>query len=103
MKNRGLQAICLAGVLSIVLTGCTTAIPDRLEVRDVGSGRTYQTYKPWGEVEKGVGFSFVDIETGRRVNLTNYEVRTLEGKKDVGNDTPEAKAFKAAKERGGVK
>ncbi len=83
--------------------GCTTAIPPKLEVRDVSSGRTYETYEPWGEVTKGIGYEFTDIETGKHVTLTNYEVKTLESKKDVPNDGPEAKAFKEAQARGGVK
>ena len=88
---------------AMLLVGCSTNIPPRLEVRDVSSGRTYQTYKPWGEVEKGIGYSFTDIETGRKITLTNYELRTLEGQKSVSNDSPEAQAYKTAKVRGGVK
>jgi hypothetical protein len=93
------------GVLTLLpaLSGCGTSIPPRLQVRDPGSGRTYETYQPWGHVEKGVGYGFTDIETGRRVTLTNYELRTLEEKKTVPGDSPEAKAFAEAKVRGGVK
>jgi hypothetical protein len=85
-----------------LLTGCGTTIPPRLEVRNPGSGQTYQTYEPWGRVERGVGYEFTDIETGRRVTLTNYEVRTLEGEKTVPGDSPEAKAFEEAKSRWGM-
>ena len=42
-------------------TGCATNIPPKLQVRDVGSGRTYTTYQPWGTVEKGVGYGFTEI------------------------------------------
>ena len=83
--------------------GCGTSIPPKLEVRDVSSGRSYVTYQPWGEVEKGVGYSFTDVETGRRINLQNYELSTLEGKKTVPGDSAEAKAFAMARARGGVR
>jgi hypothetical protein len=89
-------------VLALFITGCGVNIPPKLEVRDVGSGRTYTTYQPWGEVERGVGYQFTDVETGRRINLTNYELRTLEGKKSVPGDSAEAQAYAAAKTRGGV-
>lgn len=88
--------------LALAVTGCTTTIPPRIEVRDVSSGRMYNTYQPWGKVTKGVGYEFTDIETGSRVTLTNYEIRTLEAQKSVGTDTPEARAFKEAKARGGI-
>src|SRR4051812_30913360 len=94
------SAAC-AGLLFVA--GCGVNIPPKLEVRDVGSGRMYQTYQPWGEVEKGVGYAFTDIETGRRINLTNYEIRTLESGKSVSGESAEAKAFAEAKTRGGVK
>ena len=100
---RKLVAACLAGVFAVALTGCATEIPARLEVRDVTSGRTYQTYEPWGQVEKGMGYRFTDIQTGKRINLTNYELRTLEAKKSVDNNSSEATEFKEAKARGGVK
>ncbi len=102
MQRSALSAAVLIA-LSLSLAGCGTAIPPKLEVRDVGSGRTYTTYQPWGEVEKGVGYQFTDIETGRRINLQNYELRTLEGKKTVPGDSAEAKAFAMARTRGGVK
>src|SRR5690349_5277438 len=88
---------------ALALAGCATQIPPRLEVRDVSSGRTYQTYKPWGQVEKGIGYGFTDIESGRKITLTNYEVRTLEDQKSVSPESPDAKSFEAAKARGGVK
>jgi hypothetical protein len=96
--NRLVPSVMVVGVLA----GCGTNIPPKLEVRDPGSGRTYQTYQPWGQVEKGVGYGFTDIETGRRVTLTNYEITTLEAKKTVPADSPEAQAFKSAKQRGGL-
>ena len=89
-------------VLAIV-AGCGTSIPPRLEVKDPASGRTYQTYQPWGHVEKGVGYTFTDVQTGKMVTLTNYEIKTLETKKTVPSDSPDAKAYKEAKARGGVK
>jgi len=100
-----MRAIRLCGVLlaATFLTGCGTNIPPRLQVRDVGSGRTYTTYQPWGQVEKGVGYAFTDAETGRRITLTNYEISTAEGPKTVAADSAEAKAYQAAKERGGLK
>jgi hypothetical protein len=87
------------------LVGCSsgTAIPPKLEVRDTGSGRTYHTYEPWGQVEKGVGYSFTDSDTGSKVTLTGYEVKTMEAAKTVASDSPEATAFKESKTRGGVK
>jgi hypothetical protein len=93
----------LAAGLTLFVAGCATNIPPKLEVRDVSSGRTYTTYKPWGQVEKGVGYGFTDAETGRKIMLTNYEVRTLEAEKSVSPDSAEAKSFEAAKARGGVK
>jgi hypothetical protein len=93
----------MVSVLGLSAAGCGVTIPPKLEVRDVGSGRTYQTYQPWGEVEKGIGYQFTDIETGRRINLQNYELRTLEGKKTVPADSADAKAYDTAKTRGGVK
>jgi hypothetical protein len=96
-------AMFMGGVLVLSAAGCGVTIPPKLEVRDVSSGRTYQTYQPWGEVEKGVGYQFTDIETGRRINLQNYELRTLEGKKSVPGDSAEARAYATAKDRGGVK
>jgi hypothetical protein len=88
---------------TIVVAGCAVNLPPKLEVRDVSSGRTYTTYKPWGQVEKGVGYGFTDLETGRKIMLTNYEIRTLEAEKSVPPDSPEAKSFESAKARGGVK
>lgn len=88
--------------LTLFVAGCATDIPPKLEVRDVASGRTYTTYQPWGEVSKGVGYEFTDIETGKHITLTNYELKTLEGKKSVPNESSEAMNFKQAKVRGGV-
>ena len=101
--RRTVLAVAVAGMGLLLSTGCGTKIPPRLQVRDTGSGRTYETYQPWGRVEKGVGYGFTDIETGRRVTLTNYELRTLEDEKSVPGDSEEAKAFDEAKARGGVK
>jgi hypothetical protein len=101
-RGRLVIGLLSCGALAL-LVGCGTSIPPKLEVRDPGSGRTYQTYKPWGQVEKGVGYEFTDIDTGRRITLTNYEIKTLEAKKSVPGDSPEAEAFARAKERGGVK
>jgi hypothetical protein len=101
LRSTALSAIVLAGLLG--LSGCGTTIPPKLEVRDVGSGRTYTTYQPWGEVEKGTGYQFTDIETGKRITLTNYELKTLEAQKSVSNESAEAKQFNDAKARGGVK
>jgi len=97
--------LAMVGTAALVtLVGCSgTTVPSRLEVRDVASGRTYNTYKPWGQVEKGLGYEFTDIETGKRVTLTNYELKTLEAEKVVANDSAEAKQFAEAKARGGVK
>lgn len=103
MRKYSLAALAVSGVLLIGVAGCATNIPPRLEVRDVSSGRTYTTYKPWGQVEKGVGYSFTDIETGNHITLTNYEVKTVEGEKSVPNDSADAKAFQDAMSRGGVK
>ena len=93
----------LLGMLALAAVGCSTTIPSKLQVRDVSSGRTYFTYQPWGEVEKGVGYAFVDADTGNHITLTNYELKTVEGPKSVPNDSPEAKAYEAAKARGGLK
>jgi hypothetical protein len=103
MKIVRASALVAVGFGMLMLAGCGTNIPPRVEVRDVGSGRTYQTYQPWGQIEKGVGYTFTDIETGRKITLTNYELRTLEGQKTVAGDSPEAKSFETAKARGGVK
>ena len=102
--RRSLARFLCAGALCLGAAGCGgTTIPPKLNVRDVASGRTYTTYEPWGEVEKGVGYEFTDIDTGKRITLTNYELSTLEGKKSVPDDSADAAAFKEAKARGGVK
>jgi hypothetical protein len=95
--------IALFAALACAVAGCSTTIPPKLAVRDVSSGRTYTTYQPWGDVTKGVGYKFVDSETGNHITLTNYELKTLEAEKSVSPDSPEAKEFEAAKARGGVK
>jgi hypothetical protein len=100
---RGVTRLILFGTLALVLAGCAKSIPPRLEVRDVSSGRTYNTYQPWGKITKGVGYEFTDIETGKRITLTNYEISTIEGTKSVPGGSPEAKAFDEQKARGGVK
>ena len=102
-RARWVVSVAGMGLVAGLLAGCGTKIPPRLQVRDPGSGRTYETYQPWGRVEKGVGYGFTDIETGRRVTLTNYELRTLEDQKTVPGDSPEARSFAEAKARGGVK
>ena len=96
-------SLSIGAVTTIVGCASGTAIPAKLEVRDTGSGRTYHTYEPWGEVEKGVGYSFTDIDTGKKVTLTGYEVKTTDAAKTVANDSPEAAAFKESKTRGGMK
>jgi hypothetical protein len=95
--------LVLLGSLAVVLWGCGTTIPPKLQVRDTASGRTYTTYQPWGKITKGVGYDFTDIESGNRVTLTNYEIRTVEGQKSVPSDSVEAKSFAESKARGGVK
>ena len=100
---RSVVRVIAVGTLAFALAGCTTTIPAKLQVRDVGSGRTYTTYQPWGKVTKGIGYDFTDIETGNRVTLQNYELSTLEAKKSVGAGSVEEKEFDAAKARGGVK
>lgn len=99
MRNLSL----LVAMLALFIVGCGVNIPPRLEVRDVGSGKIYTTYQPWGQVEKGVGYTFSDAETGRKVTLTNYELRTVEDQKNVSGDSIDAKNFEAAKARAGVK
>ena len=97
-------ALLLTAAFLLLASGCGgTTIPPKLQVRDVSSGRTYTTYQPWGQVEKGIGYEFTDTETGNRITLTNYELKTVEGQKSVADDSAEAKAFQQAKVRGGVK
>src|SRR4051812_29794611 len=99
-----LKHLSLAAVLaaSVLLVGCgSMQIPPKLQVKDVSSGRTYTTYEPWGQVEKGIGYEFTDIDTGNRITLTNYELKTLEGEKSVPKESPEATAFQQAKTAGG--
>lgn len=103
MVKRGGLLLVGGFLVTALVAGCGTTIPPKVEVRDVSSGRTYQTYQPWGQVEKGIGYSFTDIETGRRVTLTNYELRTLESQKNVPGDSVDARAFEEAKVRGGIK
>src|SRR5688572_12970330 len=90
------------GIL-LAAIGCGVSVPPKLEVRDTGSGRMYTTYQPWGKVIRGTGYEFTDIDTGKRITLTNYEISTLEGKKSVPDDSADAASFKEAKARGGVK
>ena len=91
------------GALALGAAGCSTTIPPEIQVRDVSSGRTYTTYQTWGDVTKGEGYSFVDKDTGNHITLTNYELKTLSGSHSVPSDSPEAKAYEAAKARGGLK
>ena len=101
---RSLSAVLCGGAIVLSTVGCGgVTVPPKLGVRDVASGRSYTTYEPWGGVEKGVGYEFTDIDSGKRVTLTNYELSTLEGKKSVPGDSAEAVAFKQAKTRGGIK
>jgi hypothetical protein len=65
------------------VVGCATTDPAKLQVRDTASGRTYTTYEPWGQITQGVGYEFTDIDTGSRITLTNYELRTLKAKEKV--------------------
>jgi hypothetical protein len=97
-----LSGLLAVGVMVAVI-GCSVKIPPKLQVRDVSSGKSYETYQPWGEVIKGAGYQFTDIDSGKRITLTNYEVSTIEGAKKVPDKSPEATAFKEAKVRGGVK
>src|SRR5690242_16025074 len=91
------SVVLLAAPTVLLLTGCGgTTIPPKLQVRDVASGRTYTTYQPWGQVEKGIGYEFTDAETGNRITLTNYELKTVEGQKSVPGDGAEAKAYEQA-------
>ena len=108
LKSRFIKAALLpvaATAAMLTLVGCSnnTAIPAQIGVRDVASGRNYTTYQPWGQVEKGMGYEFTDVQTGKRVTLTNYELHTIAEPKSVPNDSLEAKEFAAAKARGGVK
>ena len=100
-----MRVICLSLLLAavcFVAAGCGVDIPPKVEVRDVASSRTYMTYEPWGKVEKGIGYQFTDIDTGKRVTLTNYELKPVEGKKNVPGDSAEARAYNEAKARGGM-
>ena len=101
MRNvlTGLLAVCVM----VALVGCSVKIPPKLQVRDVSTGKSYETYQPWGKVVKGAGYQFTDLETGKKITLTNYEVSTLEGEMKVPDKSPEAKAFKEAAARGGIK
>ena len=104
MSKSRLFAVPMIAAALLTLVGCGgTTIPAKVGVRDVSSGRTYTTYQPWGQVEKGIGYEFTDAETGKRITLTNYELQTLEASKSVPSDSVEAKEFAAAKARGGVK
>jgi hypothetical protein len=100
---RGAIRSVLFVTIVIGLVGCATTIPPKLEVRDTASGRTYSTYQPWGKITKGVGYEFTDIDTGKRITLTNYEIATIEGQKSVSGSSVEAKQFADQKARGGVK
>jgi hypothetical protein len=93
---------CLLVAISLCLAGCGVDIPAKVEVRDVTSSKTYLTYEPWGRVEKGIGYQFTDIQNGSKVTLTNYELKTVEPRKNVPGDSPEARAFNEAKARGGI-
>lgn len=100
---RKFYGLMLAGVVGLCVVGCSTTIPAKLEVRDTTGGRTYTTYQPWGKITKGVGYSFTDLESGKQITLTNYELKTLESEKTVPVESPEAKQFKNDKARVGAK
>lgn len=93
----------MLGVVGLCVVGCSTTIPAKLEVRDTTGGRTYTTYQPWGSITKGVGYTFTDLESGKHITLTNYELKTLEGEKTVPAESPEAKQFKDDAKRVGAK
>ena len=95
-------AVAVVG-LALFVGGCATEIPAKMEVTDVSSGKMYHTYEPWGREDKGVGYKFTDIETGKKITLTNYELKQVESKKSVSGDSAEAKAFKEAEARGDVR
>src|SRR3954471_5949409 len=91
LSMRRVLRVVVGGALAVALAGCAATIPPKLQVRDTASGRTYTTYQPWGKVTKGVGYEFTDVETGNRLTLTNYEIKTIEGQKSVPGDSAEAK------------
>jgi hypothetical protein len=99
MKRR--SAALLIG-FSLFVGGCATEIPAKMQVTDVSSGKTYTTYEPWGKVDKGIGYKFTDIDTGKQITLTNYELKQVESKKSVPGDSPEATAYKQAQSRTGM-
>lgn len=101
--HRRLVSFAFLSLATFGLSGCTENIPPKVEVRDVSSGTTFTTYQPWGKVEKGQGYTFTDITSGRRVTLNNYETRQVQSSMTVDSKSPEAIAFKEAKARGGVK
>ncbi len=97
MNTRALLATIVCSTVLIAASGCTTDIPARVEVKDVTTGKTFNTYETWGRTVSGVGYRFTDVASGDTVTLTNYELHTLESKKTVDANSPEAKAFKADK------
>ncbi len=81
-------------ILALVLGGCGVYVPARLQVTDVSSGRTYDTYSSWGK-ENMLGYSFYDAKSGQRVMLKSYEINVLEPARFLPPDSPEAAEYKS--------
>lgn len=99
MSTRTLVASLVCSLVLVAVSGCTTEIPARIEVKDVVTGKTFKTYETWGRPISGVGYRFTDVESGDTVTLTNYELHTVESKKIVDAKSPEAKAYAVDKAR----
>src|SRR4029079_17299117 len=97
----------LLGLLSgmaLVLVGCQTSIPPKIQVRDVDNGKTYTTYQTWGHVGAGrVGYEFTDLDTGKKISVPNYQLTEISEEKSVPKDSAEAKAYKEEAARMGIK
>lgn len=95
---KGLAAVSLV-VTAVVLGGCST-VPTKIEVKDVSSGRVYQTYEdPRWAKENMLGFNFVDIDSGSTVMLKSYEKKVLKRGGFCKPGSPEELDYKADLER----
>lgn len=66
----------IGATLLLLLVGCTSNVPPKLLLTDIGSGRTFVTYQTWGGGNL-IGIAFDDLKTGDRVILRSYTIHEI--------------------------
>ena len=70
--GKSTSLLLLSGIAMLLLVGCQTTIPPKIQVHDVNNGKTYTTYRTWGHVSAGrAGYEFTDLETGKKISVPN--------------------------------